>query len=422
MNDVNGYDSTIKYAIMDIVGAINKIESMKQDRYLAMHPYSITHSADGYYRTYLPADDGKRKQIKKKSKSDLEKVVIDYWTKRSPTSFKERYAVWVDRQKLKGVSDNTIYKYQTDYVRFLKGKKIEKRDVRTIDEEYLELFFNELLSEKEVPYRALKALFGYLKGVFDKSIRDGLIESNPCLKIDLPLYKRRCEQAIVKMPEERTFSQSEKNRLINSLNKKRKERPDDVLPYAVELALYTGMRVGELSGLMWNDIDEVNKRIIIRHSEKLNRLTNTFYISTPKNGKTRIIEPAPFVMEVLKKHRADQQAQKKRAHDLWNEGEFPNLVFTHADGSHLNQWFVCRTFQSYLAKAGLPRHRMHDLRHTFAVNSIMAGDDIKTLQENMGHYSAAFTLDRYGHVTPTMRRESANRMQAFISNLTTESG
>ena len=184
MNDVNGYDSTIKYAIMDIVGAINKIESMKQDRYLAMHPYSITHSADGYYRTYLPADDGKRKQIKKKSKSDLEKVVIDYWTKRSPTSFKERYAVWVDRQKLKGVSDNTIYKYQTDYARFLKGKKIEKRDVRTIDEEYLELFFNELLSEKEVPYRALKALFGYLKGVFDKSIRDGLIESNPCLKID----------------------------------------------------------------------------------------------------------------------------------------------------------------------------------------------------------------------------------------------
>ena len=44
----------------------------------------------------------------------------------------------------------------------------------------------------------------------------------------------------------------------------------------------------------------------------------------------------------------------------------------------------------------------------------MAGDDIKTLQENMGHYSAAFTLDRYGHVTDTMRRESANRMQAFI--------
>lgn len=70
MNDVNGYDSTIKYAIMDIVDVVNKTEPMKQDRYLAIHPYSITHSADGYYRTYLPADDGKRKQIKKKSKRE----------------------------------------------------------------------------------------------------------------------------------------------------------------------------------------------------------------------------------------------------------------------------------------------------------------------------------------------------------------
>ena len=65
--------------------------------------------------------------------------------------------------------------------------------------------------------------------------------------------------------------------------------------------------------------------------------------------------------------------------------------------------------------AGLEHHRVHDLRHTFAVNSLRAGDDIKTIQESMGHYSAAFTLDRYGHVTETMRQESANRMQAVSS-------
>ena len=74
MNDVNGYDSTIKYAIMDIVDVVNKTEPMKRDRYLAMHPYSITHSADGYYRTSLPADDGKRKQIKKKSKRETSEL------------------------------------------------------------------------------------------------------------------------------------------------------------------------------------------------------------------------------------------------------------------------------------------------------------------------------------------------------------
>ena len=103
--------------------------------------------------------------------------------------------------------------------------------------------------------------------------------------------------------------------------------------------------------------------------------------------------------------------------DLWNPGEFPNLVFTHKDGSHYSQPTIWKEFQDILAAAGLEHHRVYDLRHTFAVNSLRAGDDIKTLQENMGHYSAAFTLDRYGHMTDTMRRESANRMQAFIENM-----
>ena len=138
---------------------------------------------------------------------------------------------------------------------------------------------------------------------------------------------------------------------------------------------------------------------------------------TLKNGKTRVITPAPFVMDVLKKHKSDQEKQKKETGDLWDEGKFPGLVFNHPDGSHYSQPTIRKEFQDILKAAGLEHHRVHDLRHTFAVNSLRAGDDIKTLQENMGHYSAVFTLDRYGHVTETMRRESANRMQAFIENM-----
>ena len=83
---------------------------------------------------------------------------------------------------------------------------------------------------------------------------------------------------------------------------------------------------------------------------------------------------------------------------------------------------IWKAFQKALEDAGLEHHRLHDCRHTFAVNSIRAGDDIKTIQENMGHYSAAFTLDRYGHVTETMRQESANRMQAFIQGMSGNEG
>jgi len=61
--------------------------------------------------------------------------------------------------------------------------------------------------------------------------------------------------------------------------------------------------------------------------------------------------------------------------------------------------------------------RFHDLRHSFAAISLQNGDDIKTVSENLGHATVAFTLDVYGHVTDKMKKDSADRMQAYISSL-----
>ncbi len=142
-----------------------------------------------------------------------------------------------------------------------------------------------------------------------------------------------------------------------------------------------------------------------------------FQYGSPKNGKTRNITPAPFVMDILLDHKLDQELTKASAKDLWNPGDFPDLVFTHPDGSHLSQPTVWKEFQKILKSAGIEHYRVHDLRHTFAANSLTAGDDVKTLQENLGHYSAAFTLDCYGHFTDTMKKANADRMQVFIENL-----
>ncbi len=63
------------------------------------------------------------------------------------------------------------------------------------------------------------------------------------------------------------------------------------------------------------------------------------------------------------------------------------------------------------------RTSFHDLRHSYAVTALRSGDDIKTVQENLGHHTAAFTLDVYAHVTAQMKTESANRMQNYISSI-----
>lgn len=61
--------------------------------------------------------------------------------------------------------------------------------------------------------------------------------------------------------------------------------------------------------------------------------------------------------------------------------------------------------------------RLHDLRHSFAVASLRAGDDLKTVQENLGHATASFTLDVYGHVTEEMKQASADRMEQYIKGV-----
>ncbi len=157
--------------------------------------------------------------------------------------------------------------------------------------------------------------------------------------------------------------------------------------------------LGKLIGLTWDNVDFDHGQIhITKQLVQPRKKGDPFQYGSPKNGKARSITPAPFIMDVLLNHRLDQELSKSAAKDLWNPGAFPNLVFTHPDGSHLSQPTVWKEFQKILKTAEIEHYRVHDLRHTFAINSLTAGDDIKTLQENLGHYSAAFTLDCYHEI------------------------
>lgn len=83
-------------------------------------------------------------------------------------------------------------------------------------------------------------------------------------------------------------------------------------------------------------------------------------------------------------------------------------------GERLSYRTVYDCFKRIAFSIGCPQARFHDLRHTYAVLALESGDDIKTILENLGHRSAAFTLDVHGHVTERMRRQSADRMERLI--------
>ena len=265
-------------------------------------------------------------------------------------------------------------------------------------------FYNALHEEKGLSPKYVKNIHGVLHKALDKAVEVEYATKN---------YSSVCSIPKVEKAEITPLNKEEQERLFAAL--KGEEFEDLIL-----VDLFTGLRCGELLGLTWDCIDFENGIIHVKKQLSMPRKKGgggKCYWSSLKNGKTRIVLPAPFVMDVLKHHKAVQASQKLAAGSLWDEGDFPGLVFTHPDGYHYIQPTIWKEFQKILKKAGLNHYRVHDLRHTFAVNSLKAGDDIKTLQENMGHYSAAFTLDKYGHVVDEMRKASSNRMQKLIESM-----
>lgn len=185
--------------------------------------------------------------------------------------------------------------------------------------------------------------------------------------------------------------------------------------YLYLITLFSGMREGEIIGLTWSCVDFRRGMVTIEKQLQKERCgTGEYHLIPTKNGKSRYLTLAPSVMELFKKQKQLQSHWKELLGNEWEKSDF---VFTNEFGHHLSAQTVYLHFKKIAAEIGLPDMRFHDLRHSYAVASLRNGDDIKTLQENLGHHTAAFTLETYAHSTAQMKTESANRMENFIHTL-----
>ena len=168
--------------------------------------------------------------------------------------------------------------------------------------------------------------------------------------------------------------------------------------YYIDLA--TGLRRGELLGLKWEDIDL--ERGDLRVKRQLARI-NGEIVEAPLKTKNayRTLPLGADAIDILK-------AQKKKV------GSSP-WVFPSPTGGPMSPDSVLHMLHRVLKRAGLPKVRFHDLRHTFATLALQNGVDIKTVSGMLGHFSAGFTLDTYAHVTTSAKREAAKTMGNILS-------
>jgi integrase len=178
------------------------------------------------------------------------------------------------------------------------------------------------------------------------------------------------------------------------------------------IAVTAGLRIGELLGLRWQDVDLESAMLRIRRTKSTAKTGPTF--TAPKNGKGRSIRLTRRAVDALSAHKAAQNAERLMAGSLWEDH---GLVFATHGGRPLDSRNVVRTsFKPLLKEAGLPDIRFHDLRHTCATLLLSRGHHPKLVQDLLGHASVALTLDRYSHVLPGMGDQTAAAMEAALSS------
>ena len=302
-------------------------------------------------------------------------------TKRENYTVSEWLEVWLEdwaRMSLRPSTYQTYKGFMNNHIGPRIGKTpLEKLTSLEIQRLYKELLENGRVQSKEsrskpkgLAPKTVRNLHQMFSSALDAAMAQRLILSNPAKVCTLPKVERQ-EMKTLTPDQLAAFFQEAKRSGVYEL-------------YYLDLA--TGLCRGELRGL---------KRSIVRQ----NGIVGEAPLKT-KNAY-RTLPLSEDAVEVLKE-------QKKKA------GDSP-YVFPSPAGGPMSPDSVLHRLQRVLKRAGLPRIRFHDLRHTFATLALQNGVDVKTVSGMLGHYSAGFTLDTYAHVTTSAQIQAANTMGSVLA-------
>ena len=275
----------------------------------------------------------------------------------------------------------------------------------------IQKFYNELLHEgkggQPLSPKSVRNIHGILTKSLSVAVSIGYLRSNPAASATLPRVEPK-EMHPITGEEVQAFL-----KLCDT------DKYGDMF----KVILFTGLREGEALGLTWDCVGFSAGTIkVYRQLQKRPMNAGGFTYAALKNDKTRIIKPAPFVFNLLRTVRAEQAACRLASGIAWtgwqNEKERGTApIFTNEQGAHLEPRTVVKHFKKLVTQLDRPDVRVHDLRHSYAMLALQNGDDVKTVQHNLGHATAAFTLDVYGHVSEQMKQASAERMERYIQSL-----
>ncbi len=303
-------------------------------------------------------------------------------------------ARWLEDVVRASVRPKTYESYALNVGRLM--PYIGKRKVSALRPEELQAAYGELLLKRRLSARSVQQAHAVVHRALQQALLWGLVGRNVAEAASPPRPVRREMSTLSEAQVAALFEYTLSHRL-----------------HALWVVLATtGLRSGEALGLRWREVDVEGRRLVI--SQALQRQQGRgLVLVEPKTGRSRrTVHVSRFAMDALQQHQARQAAERLFAGSGWQDRD---LVFSSSTGRPLQTSNVTPALRRALAGAGLPRIRVHDLRHTAATLLLARGVHAKVVQELLGHSTITLTLDTYSHVAPALHAEAAARMDAIFT-------
>ena len=272
----------------------------------------------------------------------------------------------------------------------IKLKELTSRDIQKL---YKDLQENGRLRKSKKQQSGLsnatvRGIHMMLHNALDRAVKERLILRNPTEDCIIPKIQKQ-EMKILHPEDMKAY--------LEAANKR------GVLPMFY-LELVTGIRKGELTALLWSDLDEERRTISVSKQAVGDRNRNVT-ISRPKTeNSVRKISIPESAVELLR------QEHEKHPENPWMFPSPKTGEMYHPDS-------IAKLHEKILKDTGLEHIRFHDLRHTFATMALQNGVDVKTVSSMLGHYDAGFTLRTYTHATRQMQEQAAEKMGNFMERV-----
>ncbi len=333
-------------------------------------------------------------EVKEKLKKALEESQKLDFTRTGKYTVGQRMEEWFENVctiKVRPSSHQTYRGYIDHHITPYIGKtpieKLSTMDLQKLCRKLMDKGRVERIESKKQPKglgpKTVRNVMQVISSAMDFAVAQKIITENPCKAVELPKVKKQ-EMQTIPAEQLQAFLTEAKASGVYEM-------------YYIELS--TGLRRGELLGLKWSDIDWNNAVITVRRQvARINGEITEAPLKT-KNSYRRV-SISPQAIEVLKTQKAKTNSE---------------YVFPSPTGGPISLDSVNNMLKQVLSRAGIPKVRFHDLRHTFATIALQNGVDIKTVSSILGHFSAGFTLDTYAHVTTAAQKEAAITMGNVLS-------